>query len=253
MSFSTFKITIFLAMLALNIANSQPKANETSKPDYLAEGAAKVELVTNTIESNLINTRSRNAVVTENYFHIDRSRASLWNGKHWKSTDFPLKVYVNKTNSRYYKAIYKKYIDYAFQIWQKADHRIKFIYVEKESDANVTLSFENNLMDKYDENFLGLTDYELTKNNKIVSSAIQISLLKFNGKKLNDGEIKATIIHELGHAIGLGHSENHMDIMYPYIDPQFKEDLDFNDLSTGDEGSVKSLMDMGFRFQYSQN
>jgi len=50
---------------------------------------------------------------TENYFHIDRTGRTLWDGKHWKITDFPLKIYVKESSSRYYKSVYKNYVKYA--------------------------------------------------------------------------------------------------------------------------------------------
>ena len=51
--------------------------------------------------------------------------------------------------------------------------------------------------------YLGLTDYETYRNKEIEFSKIQISLIKNGNEKIPAGEIKATIIHELGHAFGL--------------------------------------------------
>ena len=189
--------------------------------------------------------------ISFNYFRIDRSNKSLWNGKHWNPTDFPLKVYVNETSSKMFKSIYKKYIEYAFQVWGKADNRIRFEYVSSVSNADITITFEENLMDKYKENYLGLTDYELSRNNKIKQSTIEIGMVKMGKEKLSDGEIKATLIHELGHAIGLGHSDNEIDIMYPYINPDSSPDMSFQDLSTGDVGAIKSVIDLSFEKQYT--
>ena len=47
-----------------------------------------------------------------------------------------------------FKPIYKQYIDYAFRVWEKADNRIKFEYVSSASNADITFTFEDNLMDK---------------------------------------------------------------------------------------------------------
>lgn len=171
---------------------------------------------------------------------------------HWNSNDYPLKVYVLQTDSRYFKSIYNKYIDYAFRVWGKADSRIKFEYVSSVSGADITFSFEDNLMEKYDENFLGITNYEYADNNIIKLSNIEISMQSAGGEKLTDGVVKATIIHELGHAIGLDHSNDKNDIMYPYINPHSSPSMDFGDLSNGEINIVKSIVNLGFKNLYTR-
>jgi predicted Zn-dependent protease len=196
------------------------------------------------------NHRNRENQNSENYFHIDKSGNTLWDGKHWDISEFPLKVYVQETSSRYYKSSFKDYVSYAFDVWEKADNRINYAFTNNSRNADIKIIFVENLGKKYDENYLGLTEYEIDRNNEIESTKIQISLLKFGSKVVTDGEVKATIIHELGHAFGLGHSDNEKDIMYPYIDSKHSREKTYNELSTGDKEAVQDAIDLGKNEQY---
>ncbi len=188
---------------------------------------------------------------TSNYFHIDKKSNTLWNGKHWDFDDFPLKVYINKGKSKYLKQIHIDYVDYAFRVWQKADNRIKYNFVNSKSESDIEIIFVENLMEKYEENYLGLTDYKLGRNKKIEHSTIQISLLKFDNERVTDGEIKATIIHEIGHAFGLGHSDNEDDLMYPYISDNHTSEMDYNELTSGDKDAVRCTINLGESYTYN--
>ena len=182
---------------------------------------------------------------TENYFHIDRTGRTLWDGKHWEITDFPLKIYVKESSSRYYKSVYKNYVKYAMDIWRKADDRINYSIVNSKRDADIAVYFIEDLGEKYNENYLGLTEYDLNRVKVIDYSKVQISLIKFSDEVVSDGEIKATIIHELGHAFGLGHSDNEYDIMYPYISSDHTSELTYDELSRGDKGAIEDVIDLG--------
>ncbi len=93
---------------------------------------------------------------TENYFHIDKTGRTLWDGKHWKITDFPLKIYVKESSSRYYKSVYKNSVKYAMDVWRKADDRINYTIVTSKRDADISVYFIEDLGAIYDENYLGL-------------------------------------------------------------------------------------------------
>ena len=183
---------------------------------------------------------------SENYFRIDKSKNSLWDGKHWEESRFPLKIYVKESSSRYYKSAYKDYVKYAMDVWRKADDRIQYKIVKSIDDADIVVLFVENLGDKYEENYLGLTDYDTDKNKQIEFSKIQISLIKNGDEKISAGEIKATIVHELGHAFGLGHSDSDKDLMYPYISPDHTSELTYDELSIGDKLAIKDLINLSF-------
>jgi len=191
--------------------------------------------------------RRDNRIITksENYFHIDKSGKTLWDGKHWDLDGYPLKVYVKESSSRYYKSSYKEYVSYAFSVWQKADDRIKYIFTNNSRDADVEFVFVENLGKKYEENYLGLTEYDTNRDNEIEYSKVQISLLKFGKETISAGEIKATIVHELGHAFGLGHSNSETDIMYPYISSDHSPKMNYDELSRGDKEAIEDVIDLG--------
>jgi predicted Zn-dependent protease len=193
---------------------------------------------------------NRNITKSENYFHIDKSGNTLWDGKHWDMDEYPLKVYVKEASSKYYKSAYKEYVNYAFEVWQKADNRIRFTFTNNSRDADVQFIFVEDLGKTYEENYLGLTEYDVNRDNEIEQSTIQISLLKFRTETVSAGELKATIIHELGHAFGLGHSDSNADIMYPYISSDHTYKMTYNELSRGDKEAIKDVIDLGSDNQF---
>jgi predicted Zn-dependent protease len=188
--------------------------------------------------------------VSDYYYQMDPSGSNTWDGSHWDVAGFPVKVYVKSSSSKYYKSLFKDYVNYAFRVWQKADSRIKYTFTNNSADADIEFSFVENLAKIYNKNYMGLTQYYTNSSSQIIAPKIQITLLRFDDVVVPDGEVKATIIHELGHAFGLPHTENEEDIMFPYMIPGHSPKQSYDELSRGDKKAIRKVIDAGTKKNY---
>ena len=114
------------------------------------------------------------------------------------------------------------------QIHYSDNTPIKLIFTDNEKPTNMILI---NLEDEPTESeFDGFTKFDLYEN-KIVKSHIVI----YNTKNLNDVEFETLLRHEFGHSLGLAHSENINNVMFPLLDQS-------NPYITNDDISALSLL-----------
>lgn len=129
-------------------------------------------------------------------------------------------------NPRYIKTYiqpnhkYTVMMKHAFAEWTRlTNKKFVFHYVSSPNVAKIDVYFVKKIDTMNQRNLdraIGLTKGTGT-NTRITHAVIYIADLTQDGRKLNRDEIYTVMLHEIGHAIGLEHSNDPESVMFPGV------------------------------------
>lgn len=139
---------------------------------------------------------------------------SFKNGRLMRWTFMPLSVYI--APMKFYTKqgqnhIYQSMVIKACEEWERACPGIQFKLVENILSSNINVEWR-----RIDRKALGHCQFNYDKSNRLYGAEVSIGLSDgvICQNYMAEDEVYHTILHEFGHALGLGHSTYDTDIMF---------------------------------------
>lgn len=141
---------------------------------------------------------------------IDASGDSML--RRWENRQqTPIRVYFAPTHAANFQPAFVTAIKQAFGMWTDAGVPVRFDFDADSTNAEVTVKWRI----QFEIERTGQTDVTWDDNGHIQSAVITLATFDPKGRPMDADDIRVVATHEVGHMLGLDHSKDSTDIMFP--------------------------------------
>lgn len=133
--------------------------------------------------------------------------------RRWSDTRFsrPLRVAVVRRPVEGFAELYVEHVAWAIARWNSAALPVTLVGGADSASADIVVRWVPAL----DSGRTGRTDVTWDQQGAIRRAVVVLATHAPDGRRLDGPEMVALALHELGHALGLGHSDRRSDTMFP--------------------------------------
>jgi predicted Zn-dependent protease len=95
--------------------------------------------------------------------------------------------------------------------WENQLPGVRFVPAFDSTDTDITVRW----IDHFEFDRAGQTDLTWDLAGRVRRATVTLGVRSQNGRRIPDDDLRAVVLHEFGHALGLPHSADSTDVMYP--------------------------------------